>query len=155
MRRFGWVFLAAILGLAGCSSTPTPTSKSKAAEKFTAAFAAFTSGGQKILHQDQLPNTSGHPEYGPPSAAQDAAVANLLDQFRSQLISVDWPSPASDRVGAVESALSDDAADTRSIEGVSGASPAFGRDYANLTSAENRELKAEDQLRSSLGLPGR
>jgi hypothetical protein len=153
ISRISPILTVAVVALTACTSNPPPLSKSKATEKLTAASDAFTSGIQRVLDQDQLPNATGHAEYRRPTAAEDAAIANLIEQLRSKLISVDWPSPASDKVGAVESALSDEASDTRAVEGVPGTSAALGRDYANLTNAERIELRAENQLRSALGLP--
>jgi hypothetical protein len=156
MKRIGCpvVLAVGILSLAGCTSSAPPVSKPDAARDFTAAYSSFLAGGRAIQKQDPLP-TATHPESQRPTSAEDSQLANLIDRYRKSLTSISWPQPAAGEVGAVESALSKEATEVRSIEGVSGTSPVLGTDYRTLASTEKIELTAENRLRRGLGLPRR
>ena len=154
MRRTILPVAIAALVLAGCTSNP-PLSKDRAAKAFLSAYDAFTTGGKVILKQDQLPNTTGSPEYGRPSSAEDCEAATLIDRYSSRLSSIAWPDSASAAAEAAESALSEEATEVLETAGVSNTNPIVGQDYKNEASAEKRELTAENQLRLALGLPAR
>ena len=148
------VVAVVILALAGCTSSTPPVSKPEAAKDFTAAYKSFLVGGQAILKEDPLP-TATHPEPHRPTFAEDSQIANRVDRYRKSLTSISWPQPAGRDAGAVESALSKEATEVRSIEGVSDTNPVLGTDYRNLASTEKTELTAENRLRRALGLPRR
>jgi hypothetical protein len=155
MRRTVLVLGLAALGLAGCGSNTAPLSQGKAAKRFTAAYDSYLSGGRVVLHEFQLPNTAGHPEYGRPTAHEDHQAADLMDGFESKLNGIAWPTGVAEIADPVESALSEEATETRSLAGVPGTSPALGQDYKRLSATERREIAAENRLRKALGLPNR
>ena len=109
-------------------------------------------GGRAIQKEDPLP-TATLPESHRPTSAEDSQIADLVDRYRKSLTSISWPQPATEDAGAVESALSQEATEIRSIDGVSGTNPVLGTDYRNLAATEKTALTAENRLRQTLALP--
>jgi hypothetical protein len=156
-----WLVVALAGGclVAGCSASSTTThslTKAEAAASFRSAFATYSSrynevlqGGTKIALPD------GRTGYGRPSASEDDHLAAIVKDFRNKLTAVAWPSSALQDAQSVEAELGAEVSEIRSVAGVGSSNPQLGIDYRKAGVTEKAELKAEDQLRSRLGLPAR